>query len=79
MRTVRLLCGLTIALAVFLVLSGCGGAGPGPGDAKSAPASANGGPDLVRRIVVFEKDYTNQAAQEALVRRFGADDLKELD
>jgi len=84
-RVNRLSAGAAILVGLALVVAaGCGGASPAGG--ATATGMAAGGaasaapPDagLVRRIVIFQTDFVNQAAQEALVKKFGGEGLLAL-
>lgn len=81
----RLVVGIVLLVAVALTVVGCGGGGSPAGTeptigAASDGAASTGSPDgdLVRRIVVFKPDFVNEAAQEALVKKFGGQDLLSL-
>jgi subtilisin len=78
MRTAKLLLVFVICAAVSTLWYGCGSAGSGSSGPANVSADSAGGAGSVRRIVVFQDDFTNHAAQEALVRRFGQD-LKTLE
>lgn len=80
---------LSLAVAILvglaLVAAGCGGGGSVAGTETTIGATAGGvasaaSPDAgpVRRIVVFKPDFVNEAAREALVKKFGGEKLLSL-
>lgn len=77
MRTVAVLAVMAVSGVAIVLVHGCGGM-PAQGLAVRDEAAASDSVDLIRRIVVFEKGYTNEAAEKALVRRFG-EDLRRLE
>ena len=65
------------AAVISWLVAGCGGGAPTPLQADTGVASAQTQGQPSRYIVVFQGDFVNEPAQEALVRQFG-EPLKEL-